>query len=111
MMTPRSGPPSSVAAGSVAAMAAAASRMTLKVPTRLIWMTRLKRFQRQDAVAPQHLAGRGDPGAVHHDPQRPQGRGGVDGGLHLCSLVTSAGTKTAVLPAAVPASPALPARR
>ncbi len=40
-------------------------------------------LQRQHAVPAQHLAGGGDPGAVDHDPQRTEGDGGVDGGLHL----------------------------
>ena len=40
-------------------------------------------LQRQHAVAAQDLAGGGDPGAVDHDPQRAEGDGGVDGGLHL----------------------------
>ena len=58
-------------------------------------------LQRQHAVAAQDLAWRRDPGAVDHDPQRAEGCGGVDGGLHLASFVTSAGTKTALLAASV----------
>ncbi len=78
MMTPRSGPPSSVTTGSVAAIAAAARRITLNVPTRLNLDDPAERLQREHAVAAQHLAWGGDAGAVHHDPQGAEGDGGVN---------------------------------
>ena len=75
-MTPRS--PST---GSVAAMARAARRMTLNVPSRFTLSTRSKVRQRKRPVPPERLARRADSRAVHHDPQRCAG--GIHRGLHL----------------------------
>ena len=72
MMTPRS--PSM---GSVAAIAAAARRITLKVPTRLIRTTRSKSASGNRPDLP-NLSGRCDPGAVDHDPDVSRGGGEVD---------------------------------
>ena len=95
MMTPRSGPPSSVTAGSVAAMAAAASRITLKVPTRLIWMTRLKVSSGSTPSRPRTLPGVAMPAQFTTMRSGPRATAASTAACTWSSLVTSAGTKTA----------------
>ncbi len=105
MMTPRSGPPSPVTAGSVATMAAAASRMTLKVPTRLIWMTRLKVSSGSTPSRPSTLPGVAIPAQLTTIRSGPSAAAASTAAWTWSSLVTSAGTKTAVLAGfGVPAS-------
>ena len=108
MMTPRSGPPSSVTAGSVATIAAAARRMTLKVPTRLIWMTRLKFSSGSTPSRPSTLPGVAIPAQLTTIRSGPRATAASTAACTSSSLVTSAGTKTArlagcvVLPAGGP---------
>ena len=103
MMTPRSGPPSSVTAGSVAAIAAAARRITLKVPTRLIWMTRLKVSSGSTPSRPRTLPGVAMPAQFTTIRSGPSADGGVDGGLHLRLVGDVGGDKDGPWPAAAAA--------
>ena len=66
----------------VAAIAAAASRITLNVPMRLTPDRALERSSGSGAVAADRAARRSDAGAVHGDAQRRPLPAPLDGGLH-----------------------------
>ena len=83
MMTPRSAVTNSPVTGSVAAMAAAASRSTLKVPTRLIWMTLLKLSSGSTPSRPSTLPGVATPAQFTTTRSGPSSVAAFDGGLHL----------------------------
>ena len=74
MMTPRS----PLGSGVFCAMAAAASRITLKVPTRLTRIGLLEQIERMRAVFSQHLRGRPDARGIDDAVQAAKGSGTQD---------------------------------
>ena len=101
MMTPRSSPPSSGDRGLRGCHRRGGQPDHVERAHQVDLDDAVEGLQRQDAVAAQHLAGGGDAGAVHHDPQRTQRRCGVDGGLHLVLVGHVRGNKDRSVPGPV----------
>ncbi|MDI2023515.1 hypothetical protein PJL18_04063 [Paenarthrobacter nicotinovorans] len=98
MMTPRSGPPSPVVTGSVSTMAAAASRITLNVPMRFIWITLLKVSKGRTPSRPRTFPGVAIPAQLTTMRSGPSDVAASTAAWTWASLVTSAGAKTALPP-------------
>ncbi len=76
-MTPRS----PLEVGSLALIIAEASRITLNVPVRFVWMTRLNASRGWVPPRPEHFFGEHDAGRVDDSPQRAELRGDVEPAL------------------------------